>query len=91
MPALRFLDTRGVYLGSTDSVRFFAFDGQETVTFSVSREALELLEGGALDPEGCEAAFDKHKERIRQVADREYPRYQGFLWLIKLTDAHFRC
>ena len=72
--ALVFVHQDGIYNSNADAIRFFAVDGNDSVTFTISREAvvdLEQSEGGLTEAQLLEA-FDKHLKRIRQMAEAVY-------------------
>ncbi len=90
---LKFVDQAGAYNFNTDAVRFFALDGDHSVMFTVSREALADLErtsfeDGFGEQEGL-AAFGNHIDRIRHVAEQAYRRVPGSFGAYVLATAHF--
>ena len=71
--ALQFIAGPGQFNESTNRVRFFALDDQQSVMFATTREALEdLAERESLSRAELEETFDRHRERIERCARRMY-------------------
>jgi hypothetical protein len=77
---VRFVPERAGYDASVDSVRFFAlaagpfaFASSESVTGTVSRDALSVVAGiAALTPDRCLDVFRHHRSQIEQAARAKY-------------------
>lgn len=70
---LRFLNRRMFPKAGTQATRFFGMDGMKPVRFSISREALEALEGNRLDShQEIADAFDRHRIAIYALAEQVY-------------------
>jgi len=70
---LRFLNRRMFLKAGTKATRFFGMDGMKPVRFSISREALEVLEGNPLDSrQEIADAFDRHRITIYALAEQVY-------------------
>lgn len=90
--ALEFIQMDGAYNRDADAVCFFAKDGRKPVLFTVSREALEALEGTTFRSNAqITAAFELHLELIRAVAAEVYVVSEGgdFGAGYRLSPAHF--
>ncbi len=73
--ALRFVDQEGAYNENTEAVRFFALDGQTSIMFTISKEALEdLEEAESLSGLELQRAYGRHLTAIREVACAFYQR-----------------
>ena len=71
--ALRFLNRRKYLKAASEATRFFGMDGMKPVRFSISREALEALEGDRLEShQDLGDAFDRHRITIYALAEQSY-------------------
>src|SRR3546814_8787574 len=89
---LEFVHRDCAYDRDADAVCFLAKDGGKPVTFAVSREALETLEGTAFSNNAqIAAAFEHHLDLIHTVAAEVYLVSQGddFGDGYRLGPAHF--
>jgi len=67
--ALEFLRDRARYNPYSDVVTFFAKDGEASVMFNITHEALEYLDAASLlTDQQLLAAFMRHLDRILHVA-----------------------
>jgi hypothetical protein len=74
---LSFKPNRAVYDPDKGVMRFFATDGPLLVNCGISRNALIVLDdgssrGGAV----LERIYERHRERIQEVAARKHRRHQ---------------
>jgi hypothetical protein len=85
--ALRFLNRRQFLKTESEATRFFGMDGMKPVRFSISRQALEALEGGRLEShQEIRDAFDRHRITIYALAEQVYlasPRGDTFVHEIR--------
>jgi hypothetical protein len=90
--ALEFLHDQARYNPYTDVVTFFAKDGEVSVMFNITREALEYLEAASpLTERQILAAFARHLDHILKVAAELFaagPRSDGDV-AYALTKIHF--
>jgi hypothetical protein len=71
--ALTFIDQDAHYNEGTDRLRIFALDGSQSVMFAIHREVLDDLEKVERVPVAeLQAAYQKHKARIQEAAERVY-------------------
>lgn len=71
--ALKFLNRRKFLTRGSEATRFFGMDGMKPVRFSITREALEALEGDRLDShQEIAQAFDRHRITIYALAEQIY-------------------
>ena len=71
--ALSFKPDRAVYDPSRGVMRFFATDGALLVNCGISKSALIILDDGVPPGGGVlERIYERHRERIQQVADRKH-------------------
>lgn len=70
---LSFKPDRAVYDPSRGVIRFFATDGALLVNCAVSKSALIVLDDGVA-PGGAvlERIYERHRERIQEVANRKH-------------------
>ena len=89
--ALRFLNRRVFLKAGLEATRFFGMDGMKPVRFSISRQALEALEGDRLDShQEIGHAFDRHRTTIYALAEQLYsltPRGGTFVHEIHVATA----
>jgi Protein of unknown function (DUF1488) len=70
---LSFKPDRAVHDPKDGVVRFFAAEGPRLVKCAVSKRALALLDFGASKDEPVlEGLYNRHKDRIQQIARRKY-------------------
>ena len=71
--ALSFKPDRAVYDPSRGVMRFFATDGALLVNCGISKSALIVLDDGVA-PGGAvlERIYERHRERIQEVASRKH-------------------
>jgi hypothetical protein len=74
---LSFKPDRAVYDPSRGVIRFFATDGALLVNCAVSKSALIVLDDGVA-PGGAvlERIYERHRERIQEVANRKHRKRQ---------------
>jgi hypothetical protein len=89
--ALRFLNRKQFLKTESEATRFFGMDGMKPVRFSISRQALEALDGDSLDSHReIRDAFDRHRITIYALAERIYlaaPRGDTFVHEIHTATA----
>jgi hypothetical protein len=69
---LNFPNDSRSYDATRRAVRFWGYDGPMEVSFFVTAEALQRLQGGTEDEEELLKAFDAHRRKIRTAAERCY-------------------
>ena len=89
--ALRFLNRKQFLKTGSEATRFFGMDGMKPVRFSISRQALEALEGDRLaSHQEIGDAFDRHRITIYALAEQAYsaaPRGDTFVHEIQTAAA----
>ena len=70
---LSFKPDRAVYDPTRGVMRFFATDGALLVNCGISKSALIVLDDGVAPGGGVlERIYERHRERIQEVADRKH-------------------
>jgi len=89
--ALEFVDQEGVFNENTQAVRFFGLDGEASIMFTVSRDALEGLAGVEdMSSEELAASFGHFHRTIQAVAAADYRRLpHGGVGASRLDMNHF--